>query len=84
MSMTDPIIAQFIRELDRIPGYPLAVGQAIHRRVHKDNEEQDALGYEVIRRLKPWITRRRNAGQAPTAEQIQAKYDELRARFVLA
>jgi hypothetical protein len=82
--MKDPLLAEFIRDLDRIPGYPLEVGQAIHRRVHKDNEVQDALGYEVVRRLKPWITRRRNAGQAPTPKQIDAKYDELRARFLLA
>jgi hypothetical protein len=82
--MSDPLITQFIRDLDRIPGYPLEVGQEIYRRVHKDNEHQDALGYEVMRRLKPWLTRRRNAGQAPTPKHIHAKYDELRARFVLA
>ena len=81
--MTDPLITSFIRELDRIQGYPLEVGQSVFRRVHKDNEIQDALGYEVMRRLKPWITRRRHAGQAPTREQIYAKYDDLRGRLAV-
>lgn len=81
--MHDPLITAFIRDIETIRGYSPDVGQGIYRRVHKDNEIQDALGYEVVRRLKPWITRRRNIGQAPTPEQIHAKYDEYRGRTLI-
>ena len=75
--MPDPIVALINKAFDAKHHYPAGIAD----RIHRDNEREN-LGYHVHRRLSPWITRRRNAGQAPTTREIYAKYDELRKRLI--